>query len=161
MSAIVSAALNLGKERRVSGANKNDERTKGLCITHLCLQLLFGLPPDLRYWNLLLLVFWSRKLFWYFFNLTQERPATSKAHHMVIKAVRNKILLQTTRPKKIQNTFHYVFMGFPFWKYPKFCGSVQVNLFSFQDLKIRRLLSNEAPLFSKMLRVIQSDLKSA
>ena len=31
-SAIMSAALNFGKERRVSGAHKNDERTKGLSI---------------------------------------------------------------------------------------------------------------------------------
>ena len=28
----VSAALNFGKERRVSGAHKNDERTKGLVL---------------------------------------------------------------------------------------------------------------------------------
>ena len=34
-SAIMSAALNLGKERRVSGAHKNDERTKGLQFVHL------------------------------------------------------------------------------------------------------------------------------
>ena len=32
MSSGESAALNFGRERRVSGAHKNDERTKGLNI---------------------------------------------------------------------------------------------------------------------------------
>ena len=32
-SANVSAALNFGKERHVSGAHKNQERTKGLFLT--------------------------------------------------------------------------------------------------------------------------------
>ena len=78
---------------------KRDEKKNMLCSgshTHLWRQLrITELPPDLLYWNFLVL-----RLFWYFFNLTQERPATSKEHQMVIRAVRNRMLLQATRPTK-------------------------------------------------------------
>ena len=69
-----------------------------LLHTYLCLQLLEEFPPERLYWNFL--VFWSRRLCWYFFNLTQDRPATSNEHQIVNNAVMNRILLQTTRPRK-------------------------------------------------------------
>ena len=42
----VSAALNLGKERRVSGAHKNDERTKGLRVIHYKLLIFIASQPE-------------------------------------------------------------------------------------------------------------------
>jgi len=63
-------------------------------MTDLCLQFLCLLPERL-YWNLDSASFMLR---WYFFILTQERPAASKVHQMVTATLANTHQLPTMRP---------------------------------------------------------------